>query len=92
MECLLCTDATTQQQGRIRASHDDETILTSLPTLHVQDLVVNDPLKKSCDDMYVEDSAKDVEELRAKEMDEDEELQVLMDFVLGPETEDEDSS
>ena len=26
------------------------------------------------------------------EMDEDEELQVLMDFVLGPETEDEDSS
>ena len=42
--------------------------------------------------MYVEDSAEDVEELRAKEMDEDEELQVLMDFVLGPETEDEDSS
>ena len=33
-----------------------------------------------------------MEELRAKEMDEDEELQVLMDFVLGPETEDEDSS
>ena len=42
--------------------------------------------------MYVKDSAEDVEELRAKEMDEDEELQVLMDFVLGPETEDEDSS
>ena len=33
-----------------------------------------------------------MEELRAKEMDEDEELQILMDFVLGPETEDEDPS
>jgi len=42
--------------------------------------------------MYVEDGAEDVEKLRAKEMVEDEELQVLMDFVLGPETEDEDSS
>jgi len=30
--------------------------------------------------MYVEDSAEDVEELRAREMDEDEELQVPMDF------------
>ena len=40
VECLLCTDATTQQQGRIRASHDDETILTRLPTLHVQMKVI----------------------------------------------------
>ena len=42
--------------------------------------------------MYVEEGVEDLEELRVKEIDEDEELQVLMDFVLGPETEDEDSS
>ena len=42
--------------------------------------------------MYVEEGVEDLEELRVKEIDEDEELQVLMDFILGPETEDEDSS
>ena len=42
--------------------------------------------------MYVEDSVEDLEELRVKEIDEDEELQVLMDIVLGPETEHEESS
>ena len=42
--------------------------------------------------MYVEEGVEDLEELRVKEIDEDGELQVLMDFVLGPETEDEDSS
>ena len=42
--------------------------------------------------MYVEEGVEDLEELRVKEIDEDEELQALMDFVLGPEREDEDSS
>ena len=37
---LLCTDATTQQQGRISVSHDDEATLTSLPILHVQMKVI----------------------------------------------------
>ena len=52
----------------------------------------NDPLEESCYDMYVEEGVEDLEELRVKEIDEDEELQALMDFVLGPEREDEDSS
>ena len=42
--------------------------------------------------MYVEEGVEDLEELRVKEIDMDGESQVLMDFVLGPETEDEDSS
>ena len=41
--------------------------------------------------MYVDEGVEDLEELRVKERDDDEELQVLMDFVLGPEREDEDS-
>ena len=41
---------------------------------------------------YVEESDDDLEELRVEEMDKDEELQSIMDFVSGPETEDEDES
>ena len=40
--------------------------------------------------MHVYESNDDLDELRAEEMDKDEELQDLMDFVLGPEMEDED--
>ena len=54
--------------------------------------MVDDLLEESCDDTYVEDSDDDLEELRPEEMDKDKELQVLMDFVFDPETEDEDSS
>lgn len=39
---------------------------------------------------YVEESDDDLEELRVEEMNNDEELQVLMDFVFGPEMEDEE--
>ena len=47
------------------------------------DLVVNDLLEEKSDDAYVKESDDDVEELRAEEMDKDEELQALMDFVFG---------
>ena len=53
--------------------------------------MVDDLLEESYD-TYVEDSDDDLEELRPEEMDKDKELQVLMDFVFDPETEDEDSS
>ena len=39
---------------------------------------------------YVEESDDDLEELRVEEMNNDEELRVLMDFVFGPEMEDEE--
>ena len=51
------------------------------------DLVVNDLLEENT---YVEESDDDLEELRVEEMNNDEELQVLMDFVFGPEMEDEE--
>ena len=54
------------------------------------DLVVNDLLEENCEDTYVEESDDDLEELRVEEMNNDEELQVLMDFVFGPEMEDEE--
>ena len=47
-------------------------------------------LEEYHEDVYVDESDDDLEELRAEEMDKDEELQDLMDFVFGPETEDED--
>ena len=46
------------------------------------DFVVNDLLEEKSDDAYVKESDDDVEELRAEEMDKDEELQVLMNFVF----------
>ena len=52
----------------------------------------NDPLEESCYEMCVEEGVEDLEEPWVKEVDEDEKLQALMDFVLGPEREDEDSS
>ena len=42
--------------------------------------------------MYIEEGVEDLEELRVKEIGKDEELQALMDFILGPEREHEDSS
>ena len=42
--------------------------------------------------MYVEGGVEDLEELRVKEIDKDEELQALVDFVLGPTREHKDYS
>ena len=51
------------------------------------DLVVQDLLEEYQEDVYVDESDDDLD---AEEMDKDEELQDLIDFVFGPETEDED--
>ena len=48
---------------------------------------MNDLLEENCEDMYVEESD---DEFRVEEMNNDEELQVLMEFVFGPEMEDEE--
>ena len=56
------------------------------------DLLVTDLLEEDFEDVYVEESDDDLEELRVEEMDKDEELQSIMDFVFGPEIEDEDES
>ena len=46
------------------------------------DLVVQDLLEEQSDETYIEES---VEEFRREEMDNDEELRALMDFVFGSE-------
>ena len=56
------------------------------------DLLVQDLLEEHSDDTYVEESDDDLEDLRNEEMDNDQELQELMDYVFGPETDDEDYS
>ena len=56
------------------------------------DLLVTDLLEEEFEDVYVEESDDDLGELRVEEMDKDEELQSIMDFVFDPETEDEDES
>ena len=56
------------------------------------DRLVTDLLEEDFEDVYVEESDDDLGELRVEEMDKDEELQSIMDFVFDPETEDEDES
>ena len=53
------------------------------------DLVVQDLLEEPSDDTYIEESDDDLEEFRSEEMDDDEELRVLMDFVFGPNSDEE---
>ena len=42
-----------------------------------------------CEDAYLEDSEDDLEDLRIEEMDNDKELKELMEFVFGPESDEE---
>ena len=53
---------------------------------------MTDLLEEDFEDVYVEESDDDLEELGVEEIDKNEELQSIMDFVFGPETEDEDES
>ena len=54
------------------------------------DLVVQDLLEERSEDIYIEESDDDLEELRTEEMDNDDELRQIMDFVFGPESEEDD--
>ena len=76
--CHFCKN-TSQSQRETRETCANET-----------DLVVNDLLEENCEDTYVEESDDDLEEFGVEEMNNDEELQVLMEFVFGPEMEDEE--
>ena len=58
--------------------------------IHETELVVQELLDERTDDVYIEESDDDLDDLRQEEMDNDEELQVLMDFVFGPDSDDED--
>ena len=53
------------------------------------DLVVQNLLEEPSDYTYIEESDDDLEEFRSEEMDDDEELRVLMDFVFGPNSDEE---
>ena len=56
-----------------------------------RDLVIKGLLEEHSDNTYVEESDdEDLEHLRNEEMDNDEELQGIMDFVFGPDTDEED--
>ena len=52
--------------------------------------MVQELLDERTDDVHIEESDDDLDDLRQEEMDNDEELQVLMDFVFGPDSDDED--
>ena len=55
-----------------------------------RDLVIQGLLEEHSDNTYVEESDdEDLEHLRNEEMDNDEELQGIMDFVFGPDTDEE---
>ena len=75
--CHFCTNTCNETQTQIHAPS------------HEIDLVV-DELIENNDDAYVEDSEDDLEEWHHEEMDEDEELRTLMDFVFGSESDKED--
>ena len=56
-----------------------------------RDLVIQGLLEEHSNNTYVEESDdEDLEHLRNEEMDNDEELQGIMDFVFGPDTDEED--
>ena len=56
----------------------------------VTDLVVDELLQEDDTNIYVEDSEDDLEEWRQDEMDADEELKTLMEFVFGSDSDQED--
>ena len=47
-------------------------------------------LGENTDDTYVDESEDDLEDWWSEEMDADEELKTLMEFVFGPELDQED--
>ena len=53
------------------------------------DLVIQELLDEQSEDLYVDESDDDLEDIRQEEMDNDEELQMMMDFVFGDEVEEE---
>ena len=53
------------------------------------DLVVQDLLDEQSDEVFVDDSDDDLDQFRREEMDNDEELGALMDFVFGSASEEE---
>ena len=56
---------------------------------HETDLVVEDLLEEHNDEIYVDDSDDDLHQFRSEEMDKDEELRALMEFVFGDSSDEE---
>ena len=54
------------------------------------DLVVQDLLEEQSEDTYTDASDDDLDEFRREKMEEDTELRALMEFVFGPESDEED--
>ena len=54
------------------------------------DLVVQELLEENNADTYTDDSDDGLEDWRREEMDDDEELRTLMEFVFGSESDQED--
>ena len=54
------------------------------------DLVVEELLEEQNEEVYVEESDDDLDMFRKEQMDKDEELKTLMEFVFGEESEEED--
>ena len=54
------------------------------------DLVVQEIIQENTDDTYVDESEDDLDDWRSEEMDADEELHTLMEFVFGPDSDQED--
>ena len=56
---------------------------------HETDLVVEDFLEEHNDEIYVDDSDDDLDHFRSEEMNKDEELRALMEFVFGDSSDEE---
>ena len=56
---------------------------------HETDLVVEDLLEEHNDEIYVDDSDDDLDHFKSEEMDKDEELRALMEFVFGDSSDEE---
>ena len=78
--CHFCTNTCNETQTQIHAPS------------HEIDLVVDELIQENenSDGAYVEDSEDDIKEWHHEEMDGDEELRTLMEFVFGSESDKED--
>ena len=56
------------------------------------DLIVEEILDENAADTYTDDSEDDLDDWRSAEMDQDEELQTLMEFMFGSESDQEDDT
>ena len=70
-------------------TNNRKTTQTNAPS-HEIDLLVDELVQESDDGPYVDDSDDDLVEWRQEEMDDDEELRTLMEFVFGSESDKED--